>query len=407
MFRTYEQRAAATINDIIEGLGFRRREFGMRAIPFSGSWGTSSSIAFALANEAAVEEPAMEDESLSKQERKAIHQNRMREKAAELAEQIATALRERPEYARVEAVNGYINIYFDTNQVANHVVGTVLGEGVNYGRGAAQTDKVMIEYSQPNTHKEFHVGHLRNTCLGEALARITAFAGYETLRATYPGDIGLHVIRCLWCYTAFHADEAKQVPADQRGRWLGNLYTEAVRRIEYRDEVVGLLNELAKMDAGFAAAIDRMCKELYKAGAPGEDVAYLLGQIANQREIKTDALYDDTSIARFWPIVGRQLEDELDLIRREGPQQAPPIPSHSGGPPVIPPLVTLEQTEERHARWQRLSERLDWWPHVPRWQQEVRDTFQHWEREEPEFMALWQETRQWSLDGFQRIWDEL
>jgi len=407
MFRTYEQHAAAAIDEIISGLGFRRREFEMRAIPFSGSWGTSSSIAFALANEATAEEPVVEDESLSKKERKALQQNRVREKATELAQQIASALRERPDYVRVEAVNGYINIYFDTNQVANHVIGAVIGEGESYGRGVAQTDRVMIEYSQPNTHKEFHVGHLRNTCLGEALARITQFAGYETLRATYPGDIGLHVIRCLWCYTAFHAKEAKQVPAEQRGRWLGNLYTEAVRRLEYRNEVVGLLNELARMDAGFAAMIDRMSKELFKAGAPGEDVAYLLGQIANQREIKTDALYDDTTVVRFWPVIGRQLEDELDLIRREGPQQAPPVPSHSGGPPVIPPLVTLEQTEERHARWQRLGGHLDWWPRVPGWQQEVRDTFQRWEREEPEFMALWQETRQWSLDGFAHIWDEL
>jgi arginyl-tRNA synthetase len=407
MFRTYEQHAAAAINDIISEMGFRRREFEMRAIPFSGSWGTSSSIAFALANEATAEEPAVEDEALSKKERKALQQNRVREKAAELAEQIATALQTRPEYARVEAANGYINIYFDTNQVANQVIGTVVRDGANFGRGVAQTDKVMIEYSQPNTHKEFHVGHLRNTCLGEALARITAFAGYETVRATYPGDIGLHVIRTLWCYTAFHADEAAKIPPDQRGRWLGNLYTEAVRRLEYRDEVVGLLNELAKMDAGFSAMIDRMSKELYKAGAPGEDVAYLLGQIANQREIKTDALYDDTTVARLWPIVGRQLEDELDLIRREGPQQAPPVPSHSGGPPVIPPLVTLEDTEERYARWQRLGEHLDWWPHVPGWQQAVRDTFQRWEREEPGFMTLWQETRQWSLDGFERIWNDL
>jgi arginyl-tRNA synthetase len=407
MFRTYEQHAAAAINDIISEMGFRRREFEMRAIPFSGSWGTSSSIAFALANEATAEEPAVEDESLSKKERKALQQSRVREKATELAEQIAGALQTRPEYARVEAANGYINIYFDTNQVANQVIGTVVREGASFGRGAAQADKVMIEYSQPNTHKEFHVGHLRNTCLGEALARITAFAGYETVRATYPGDIGLHVIRTLWCYTAFHADEAGKIPRNQRGRWLGNLYTEAVRRLEYRDEVVGLLNELAKMDAGFSATIDRMSKELYKAGAPGEDVAYLLGQIANQREIKTDALYDDTTVARLWPIVGRQLEDELDLIRREGPQQAPPVPSHSGGPPVIPPLVTLEDTEERYARWQRLGEHLDWWPHVPGWQQAVRDTFQRWEREEPEFMTLWQETRQWSLDGFERIWEEL
>ncbi|HYI14043.1 MAG TPA: arginine--tRNA ligase [Thermomicrobiales bacterium] len=407
MFRTYEYHAAATINDIISEMGFRRREFEMRAIPFSGSWGTSSSIAFALANEASAEEPAVKDESLSKKERKAFQQSRVREKATDLAEQIAASLQQRPEYARVEAVNGYINIYFDTNQVANQVLGTVIGEGTNYGRGTPQTDKVMIEYSQPNTHKEFHVGHLRNTCLGEALARITAFAGYETVRSTYPGDIGLHVIRTLWCYTAFHAEEAATIPPDQRGRWLGGLYTEAVRRLEYRDEVVGLLNELAKMDAGFSAMIDRMSKDLYKAGAPGEDVAYLLGQIANQREIKTDALYDDMTIARFWPIVGQQLEDELDLIRREGPQQAPPVPSHSGGPPVIPPLVTLEDTAERHARWQRLGEHLNWWPHVPGWQQEVRDTFQRWEREEPEFMTLWQETRQWSLDGFERIWQEL
>ncbi|MGH9174303.1 MAG: arginine--tRNA ligase, partial [Vicinamibacterales bacterium] len=358
-------------------------------------------------SEAVAEAPAEGDESLSKKERKALQQSRVREKAVEIAERIVTRLREQPEYARVEAVNGYINLYFDTNVVANEVIGTVLREGPNFGRGAAQADKVMIEYSQPNTHKEFHVGHLRNTCLGEALARITAFAGFETLRATYPGDIGRHVIRTLWCYETFHAEEAAKVPVDQRGRWLGGLYAEAVRRLEYRDEVVNLLNELSKMDAGFVAMIDRMSKELYKAGTPGEDVAYILGQIANQREIKTDALYDDLTISRLWPIVGRQLEDELDLIRREGPQQAPPVPSHSGGPPVIPPLVTLEQTEDRFARWQRLGEHLDWWPSVPFWQEEVRETLQRWEQEEPEFMALWRETRQWSLDGFERIWNEL
>ncbi len=114
MFRTYEQHAAATINDIISDMGFRRREFEMRSIPFSGSWGTSSSIAFAIANEATADDPDIEDESLSKKERKALQQNRVREKATELAEQIAAALQQRPEYARVEAVNGYINIYFDT-----------------------------------------------------------------------------------------------------------------------------------------------------------------------------------------------------------------------------------------------------------------------------------------------------
>jgi arginyl-tRNA synthetase len=408
MFRTYEQQAAALINDVIERLGYRRRAFDMRSIPFSGSWGTSASVAFALANEAMAEEPPIAGhEELSKKERRQLQQIRVREKAQEIAEQIAAPLRERPEFARVEAINGYVNLFFDTNRVANEVVRTVIEHGRDFGRGPAQADRVMIEFAQPNTHKEFHVGHLRNTCLGHALANITEFAGYETVRATYPGDIGMHVIRCLWCFEAFHRLEKDDIPPDQRGRWLGNLYTEAVRRLEYRDQVVGLLNELSKMDAGFVATIDRMAKELYKSGAPGEDVAYLLGQIANQREIKTDALYDDTTIARFWPIVGRQLEDELDLIRREGPQQAPSVPSHSGGPPIVPPLVTLEDTEERYDRWTWLGEYLGWWPEVPGWQQAVRETFQRWERQDPEFMALWQETREWSLDGFKRIWSEL
>ena len=50
MFRTYEQQAAASINDIISTMGFRPRPFEMRAIPFSGSWGTSWLLAFVLAN---------------------------------------------------------------------------------------------------------------------------------------------------------------------------------------------------------------------------------------------------------------------------------------------------------------------------------------------------------------------
>ncbi|RIK34982.1 MAG: arginine--tRNA ligase, partial [Chloroflexi bacterium] len=405
MFRKYEQQAASIINDIIEEMGFGRRSFDMRSIPFSGSWGTSASVSFALANEAMAREPQDVPEGLSKKELKALQQGQVREKAQSIAAAIAQRLESREEFARVEAVNGYINLYFNTNFLANEVVRTVIEQAGEYGRGPKQADKVMVEYSQPNTHKEFHVGHLRNAALGNALAKIMAFAGYETLRATYPGDIGMHVVRCLWCYQRFHANEV--VAEHQRGRWLGQIYTEAVRRLEYRDEVVGLLNELAKMDAGFSGAIDRMCKELYKTGAPGEDVAYLLGQIANQRDIRADAFFDDLTIARFWPIVGQQLRDELELIRAEGPQQAPPIPSHSGGPPTIPPLVTLEDTLERYDRWDRLSQTLDWWPHVPRWQQEVREDFQRWEREDPEYMTLWQTTRQWSLEGFDRIYEEL
>ena len=62
----------------------------------------------------------------------------------------------------------------------------------------------MVEFSQPNTHKAFHVGHLRNAALGNALCNILERAGFGVIRANYIGDIGKHVISCLWCYRAFY-----------------------------------------------------------------------------------------------------------------------------------------------------------------------------------------------------------
>jgi arginyl-tRNA synthetase len=87
----------------------------------------------------------------------------------------------------------------------------------------------MIEFSHPNTHKAFHVGHLRGTILGDALCRILEFAGNDVVRANYPGDMGLHVIKWLWGYLKFHNGEE---PASDITKWMGEVYAEAAHRIE-------------------------------------------------------------------------------------------------------------------------------------------------------------------------------
>ena len=47
-------------------------------------------------------------------------------------------------------------------------------------------DKIVLEYSQPNTHKAMHVGHLRCLVLGDAVANILEYVGNKVIRATYP-----------------------------------------------------------------------------------------------------------------------------------------------------------------------------------------------------------------------------
>lgn len=392
MFKREATRVAALINEALEALGYGRRSFDMRPIPFPGVWGTSTTVCYQIANEQLGEELERVTVGLPKKEAKRVVQERVRERAQAIAEELATWLRAHDTFARVEAVNGYLNVVYDTERFANEVLRTVLASGADYGRGDPRGERIMVEYSQPNTHKAFHIGHLRNVCLGNALSRVLRFAGFDVLEANYIGDIGLHVIKCLWCYLRFHRGE--EPPREQRGRWLGEIYAEADRRLNYRQDVIDLLNELTREDPAFGQAVDRMLKELWREHKVGEDIAYLLGQIAHGREIKPDAFYDDQTIVHFWPIVGRQLEQELAEARASSQESAEA-------------RDRVRQLEEWYERWHRLAATLDWWPQVPQWEKEVRETFQRWERKDPEFVRLWEETRAWSLEEFNRIYDEL
>lgn len=92
--------------------------------------------------------------------------------------------------------------------------------------------RVMIEYSQPNTHKEFHVGHVRNVCLGSSLVNLFRYNGYPVIAANYIGDEGTHIAKCLWYIKHSQAT----APATKRGEWLGEMYAAATRALADADE---------------------------------------------------------------------------------------------------------------------------------------------------------------------------
>lgn len=183
------------------------------------------------------------------------------EQAQRLAKGIAEGLRLSEDFAQVEASRGYVNLYFDTRRYVRHVLQQALQQGAEFGRGEPRGERVMVEFAQPNTHHSFHIGHFRNAVLGESLARLVDFAGFNTVRASYPGDIGLGVIRCLWAYLKFYQGQ-EPTGVMERGRWLAKIYTEATallepqspeteeqraRREEYDSEVKDLYQ---KWDAG-------------------------------------------------------------------------------------------------------------------------------------------------------------
>lgn len=198
-------------------------------IPFSGAWGMSTSF-FQL---------AATDARLVKE--RTGQSIQVPQHAQDIAQSIAAYLGTPAGFSRVEAVKGYLNIYFSTEEFAYRVVDAAIVQGKSFGSGPAKGERVMVEFSNPNTHKAFHVGHLRGAILGDSLCRILEFAGYEVVPVNYIGDIGLHVIKWLWNYMKYHRGER---PTQDITRWMGDIYAEASRRLEENPDLESEVREL-------------------------------------------------------------------------------------------------------------------------------------------------------------------
>ena len=133
--------------------------------------------------------------------------------------------------SRAVAVNAFCNIYINQNKLAASILPAVLtDQAFNYPVAAEKTRaRVMIEYSQPNTHKDFHVGHIRNVCLGSALVKLFRYCGYDVIAANYFGDEGAHIAKCLWMMQKL---EKSPGPTDDKGAWLGQVYVEATKTLD-------------------------------------------------------------------------------------------------------------------------------------------------------------------------------
>jgi arginyl-tRNA synthetase len=120
----------------------------------------------------------------------------MRGEAASWAEKITQT---KPAWLdRVEVVGDFLNFflapaYFQTE------LGKILEQKNKYGwSNTLAGQKTIVEYTDPNPFKEFHIGHLMSNAIGESFSRLIESQGAEVKRACYQGDVGLHVARAIW-----------------------------------------------------------------------------------------------------------------------------------------------------------------------------------------------------------------
>lgn len=132
----------------------------------------------------------------------------LRKNPAMIAQELASKI-EAPWLGKVANEGGYLNFTLSAKALADAALGEVLEKGDFYGasdEGAGKT--ICIDFSSTNIAKPFHIGHIRSTVQGDAIASIYEFLGYKTVRINYLGDYGTQFGMLINAYRLWGDEEA-------------------------------------------------------------------------------------------------------------------------------------------------------------------------------------------------------
>ena len=165
--------------------------------------------------------------------------NNDKQPPAEIAKKILDAFG-KPEYLEKAEIAGagFINFFIKDQALMENVTKVCnLGESseVLVEDEKNKGKKVMVEFAHPNTHKAFHIGHLRNISIGESIVRLLEAVGYKVVRANYEGDVGMHIAKAIYAllHTSPFKDQVKKVKKIQdRIELLGKAYAAGSKAFE-------------------------------------------------------------------------------------------------------------------------------------------------------------------------------
>lgn len=144
---------------------------------------------------------------------------------------------------KVEVKGGYVNFFFSPFKLSQTVLREILNKKENYGKGN-QKQKIMIEYSGPNTNKPLHVGHLRNDSIGMCVANVLEFSGNHVIRTNIVNDRGVHICKSMLAYQKWGNGKTPEKKNKKPDHFVGDFYVMFEKKLK---EDPSLEEEIHKM----------------------------------------------------------------------------------------------------------------------------------------------------------------
>ncbi len=319
-----------------------------------------------------------------------------------IAKEIFALLGDLPtEFQKAVAIGPYLNFNINKADLAADLIPQILNGSYLKVRPRSGL-KTMIEYSQPNTHKAFHVGHTRNVSLGDALVHICEWVGDEVVAANYIGDVGTHIAKCLWQYIESGMRYESFKDKMTRGEFLGTLYSLADKQLDFYTltkaphpnvqtaKILSIathpLNDKWLVTEVETSKGKKTVVTGVKGFAVSDIVPYaFIGTRINGKKIEATDKKGVTSEGMLCASSEISLDEDASKI------YVFPKDTKIG-------IEVSDYFKNTDCKIESVS------TEILRRESAVSETLQKLEKHEPELEKLWQQTRQWSLDDFNEIY---
>ncbi|MEQ9406055.1 MAG: arginine--tRNA ligase [Cyclobacteriaceae bacterium] len=175
-------------------------------------------------------------------------------------------------------VKGFLNLEISDREWVSAL--HAIASDQDYGTIPAKNEKVMVEFSSPNTNKPLHLGHLRNNFLGDSTARILKANGYEVMKVNLVNDRGIHICKSMLAYQRFGNNETPADAGMKGDHLVGKYYVKFDQ--EYKKEINELIEKgRSPEDAKKEAPSIRAAQEMLKKWEEGDSETVSLWEKLN------------------------------------------------------------------------------------------------------------------------------
>lgn len=144
------------------------------------------------------------------------------------------------EVASFNVIKGFLNLSISDEYWISQLYNNITADDFAVAKPNGQ--KVMVEYSSPNTNKPLHLGHIRNNLLGYSVAEILAADGYEVVKTNLVNDRGIHICKSMLAWQKFGEGETPESSGMKGDHLVGKYYVLFDK--ELREQLKPVLHEV-------------------------------------------------------------------------------------------------------------------------------------------------------------------